>query len=102
MIALLALLANVAITVVSAQDYAQDFYNIHGFDNQLSSGCGSNVPVSCSVNPPPSDLCCYESPGVSQISRSKFPLTLTLCFRGCFSKHRSVNVNGLLLTSDVN
>ncbi|KAF8274045.1 base non-specific and adenylic acid preferential ribonuclease [Lactarius quietus] len=59
MIALLALLANVAVTLVSAQD----LNNIHRFNKRLSSGCGLDWPVSCSANPPPSDLCCYESPG---------------------------------------
>jgi len=63
MIALLVLFANVAITVVSAQDHAQDLYTVHGFNNRLSSGCGSDAPISCSANPPPSDRCCYESPG---------------------------------------
>ena len=75
MIALLALLANLAVTVVSAQ--AQDFNSIHNFNNWLSSGCGSDWPVSCSANPPPSNLCCYESPGVSQLRHGKLPLMLT-------------------------
>ncbi|KAN0133303.1 Ribonuclease T2-like protein [Lactarius tabidus] len=59
MFTLLALLANLAVTVVSAQDLD----NIHRFSKRLSSGCGLDWPVSCSANPPPSDLCCYESPG---------------------------------------
>ena len=75
MIALLALLANIAVTLVSAK--AQDFNSLHNFNKRLSSGCGSNLPVSCSEDPPPSNLCCYESPGVSQVRHSKFPLTLT-------------------------
>lgn len=58
MIALLALLANLAVTVVSAQD----FNNIqHHFNKQLSTGCGSDEPVSCSTDSPPSDSCCYET-----------------------------------------
>ena len=63
MFALLALLANLAVTVASAQDVN----NIHRFNKRLSSGCGLDWPVSCSANPPPSDLCCYESPGVRRV-----------------------------------
>ncbi|KAN0135088.1 Ribonuclease T2-like protein [Lactarius tabidus] len=59
MIALLALLANLAVTVVSAQGLD----NIHHFNKRLSSGCALDSPASCSVDPPPSNLCCYESPG---------------------------------------
>ena len=73
MFALLALLANLAVTAVSAQDA-----NTHRFNKRLSSGCGLDWPVSCSANPPPSDLCCYESPGVRRVRYYyRFPLMLT-------------------------
>jgi len=63
MFAFLALLGNVAFTVVSAKDPVSN--NTHLFNKRLSSGCGLDWPVSCSANSqaPPSDLCCYESPG---------------------------------------
>ena len=70
MLALLALLANVAFTVVSAKDLVSK--NTHIFNKRLSSGCGLDWPVSCSANPPPSDLCCYESPGVRRVSTTSF------------------------------
>ena len=72
MFALLALLAHVAFTVVSATAL-----DTHLLSKRLSSGCGLSGPVSCSANPPPSNLCCYESPGVRQIRHYEFPLTLT-------------------------
>ncbi|KAN0133304.1 Ribonuclease T2-like protein [Lactarius tabidus] len=59
MIALLAL-ANLAVTVV----FAQDLNNIqHYFGKQLSSDC-SDSPPSCSAGPPPSNPCCYETAGL--------------------------------------
>jgi hypothetical protein len=73
MIALLALLANLAVTVVSAQGLD----NIHHFNKRLSSGCGLGGPVSCSAKSPPSNICCYESPGVRRVRYCRFPLTLT-------------------------
>ncbi|KAH9003968.1 ribonuclease T2 [Lactarius hatsudake] len=62
MFALLALLANVALTVVSAQDLVSN-NTAHFLNKRLSSGCGLSGPVSCHANPIPSNLCCYESPG---------------------------------------
>ncbi|KAI0257090.1 ribonuclease T2-like protein [Lactifluus subvellereus] len=54
MLVLLTVLVNVAATAVSAHGL--------GSRNQLSSGCDTSGPVSCSIDPPPSDSCCYESP----------------------------------------
>src|ERR1700761_4381172 len=72
MFALLTLLAHVAFTVVSATAL-----DTHLLNKRLSSGCGLNWPVSCSAKPPPSNLCCYESPGVRQVRHYEFSLTLT-------------------------
>jgi hypothetical protein len=60
---ILTLLANLAVTVVSAQGLD----NIHHFNKRLSSGCGLSGPVSCSTDQPISNICCYESPGVRRI-----------------------------------
>ena len=90
MFALLVLLANVAFTVVSAKPL-----DTHLFNKRLSSGCGLNWPVSCSANPPPSDLCCYESPGVRQVRHNKFPLTL-MCVLGTAAPNTGLSIaNGL-------
>ncbi|KAH9178670.1 ribonuclease T2 [Lactarius sanguifluus] len=62
MFAILALLANVALTVVSAQDLVSN-NTAHFLNKRLSSGCGLSGQVSCHANPIPSNLCCYESPG---------------------------------------
>lgn len=66
MFALLAVLANVAIAVVSAQDPAVFNTSAILFGNGISatSDCGTAGPPSCSLNSPPQDGCCYESPGV--------------------------------------
>jgi len=65
MIALLALLTSVAVTTVSAQELnnAHFFSTGERLSSSLASSCDPDVPVSCSANPPPSNLCCYESPG---------------------------------------
>jgi hypothetical protein len=67
MFALLAVLANAAIAVVSAQDPA--VFNTSGilFGNSLISNCGTSGPPSCSVDPTQQDPCCYEYPGVSHV-----------------------------------
>jgi hypothetical protein len=71
MIALLAL-ANLAVTVV----FAQDLNNIqHHFGKQLSSDC-SDSPPSCSAGPPPSNPCCYET-AVRQVGYCMSSRTLT-------------------------
>ncbi|KAH9964278.1 base non-specific acid ribonuclease [Russula dissimulans] len=60
MFALLAVLANVAITVVSAQDPVP--FNISGpLFGKLTQCDGS--ALSCSLDNPPENLCCYEYPG---------------------------------------
>jgi hypothetical protein len=95
MFTLLALLANLAVTVVSAQDLD----NIHRFSKRLSSGCGLDWPVSCSANPPPSDLCCYESPGVRRVRYYKFPLMLTYVL-GAASPNTGLSTLMVVLLSD--
>ncbi len=75
MFAFLALLANVAFTVVSARHIVSNNTG-HLFNKRLSSGCGLSGQVSCHANPIPSNLCCYESPGVREV-RYKLSPTLT-------------------------
>jgi len=66
MLAFLAILANFAITVVSAQGHELTDRTNHLFDKRLISGCRTSGPVSCQAGRlhTPSNLCCYESPGV--------------------------------------
>jgi hypothetical protein len=85
-----ALLANVAFTVVSARDLVPKNTG-HLFDKRLSSGCGLNWPVSCTANSIPSDLCCYESPGVRAIRYSKFPPTLKYVLLGAASPNTGLS-----------
>ena len=70
MFALLTLLTNLAVTVVSAQDLVST--NTHRFNKRLPSGCGLSGPVSCHANHIPSNLCCYESPGVRRVSTTSY------------------------------
>ncbi len=70
MLALLAILTNVAVTVVARSGQIPitvDKGNVLG--GLLASGCDNSLPVSCQADPsdPPSNLCCYESPGVSRV-----------------------------------
>jgi len=66
MFALLAVLANAAIAVVSAQD--SGVFNtsaiLFGNGNSATSDCGTAGPPSCSIDSPPQNACCYEYPGV--------------------------------------
>jgi len=63
--ALLAVLANAAVAVVSAQDAA--VFNtsavLLGNGISVTSDCGTSGPPSCSIDSPPQDACCYEYPG---------------------------------------
>jgi ribonuclease T2 len=65
MFALLAILANVAVAVVSAQQEPVVFNTSGLFSStQVPSNCGTSGPPSCSIDSPPEDeLCCYEYPG---------------------------------------
>ncbi|KAI0296141.1 ribonuclease T2-like protein [Russula brevipes] len=65
MFALLAILANVAVAVVSAQQEPVVFNTSSLFSStQIPSDCGISGPPSCSISSPPEDeLCCYEYPG---------------------------------------
>ncbi|KAH9964277.1 ribonuclease T2 [Russula dissimulans] len=58
-----AFLANVAIAVVSVQGRTPLNASSTFFDKRLSSLCDSSVQQSCSLDDPPENSCCYESPG---------------------------------------
>lgn len=58
-------LVNVVVTAVSALGHVSAAAaRSHLFDKLLSSDCGTYGPASCSSGPTPSNLCCYEAPGV--------------------------------------
>jgi len=61
------MLVEAIVTALAALACASPYHTLGGLlqarSTSISSGCGTDGPASCTANPPPSNLCCYESPG---------------------------------------
>ncbi|KAI0275119.1 ribonuclease T2-like protein [Gloeopeniophorella convolvens] len=62
MFALVAVLASVAVTVVSGQGLASTEFT-HLFSKRLTTSCGTSGQTSCHNTTKQTNLCCFESPG---------------------------------------